>query len=138
VQIDGFQLVRMGLCSSEQPDQPIQDWFEQRFEQVPAPDDVALDDEVAQRLAKTVRQSNEVLVIEDILSDSAYASWHETAQACGFRAVSALPLMWHEQSLGIMIVAAATADLLDSTTRAMLKHLADTFASDLAVHRGLM
>jgi transcriptional regulator with GAF, ATPase, and Fis domain len=77
-------------------------------------------------------------VIDNILADPTYAAWHEAAQACGFHAIMGLPLEWHEQPLGVMLVAAAAPDMFDHTTSAILNHFAATFAYGLAVRRGLL
>jgi GAF domain-containing protein len=99
---------------------------------------MALADAGAHQLAQAVREAREPVVIDDILADPAYAPWHEAARACGFRAVIGLPLEWQAQPLGVMLIMAAAPDLLESTTRAMLSHLAATFAYALAVRRGLL
>jgi two-component system CheB/CheR fusion protein len=137
VQIEGIRLARVGLGDPEQPDQPIAHWAEQRAEDVPAPDDVPLDAQGAEQVAAAAIQSDDLLVIEDIVSDAAYAPWHEVAQACGFVAVGALALRWHEQVLGVVVVGAATPELFDPATRAMLHHLADMLACGLAARQSL-
>jgi two-component system CheB/CheR fusion protein len=136
--IDGYHIVRIGLRPADQLDQPPAQWAEQRAEGVLAADDMALADAGAHQLAQAVREAREPVVIDDILADPAYAPWHEAARACGFRAVIGLPLEWQAQPLGVMLIMAAAPDLLESTTRAMLSHLAATFAYALAVRRGLL
>jgi PAS domain S-box-containing protein len=138
VQIDGFQLVQIGLYTSDQFDQPPAQWAEQRADGVPAADDVALEDAGAHQLAQAVQEAREPVVIDNVLADPTYAAWHAAAQACGFHAIMGLPLEWHEQPLGVMLVAAAAPDMFDHTTSAILNHFAATFAYGLAVRRGLL
>jgi two-component system CheB/CheR fusion protein len=136
--IDGYHIVRIGLRPADQPEQPPAQWAEQRAEEVPTADDVALDDVGAHQLAQAVREAREPVMIDDIRADPAYAAWHEAARACGFRAVIGLPLAWHAQPLGVLLVAAAAPDMFDHTTSAILNHLAATFAAGLAARRGLL
>jgi GAF domain-containing protein len=136
--IDGYHIVRIGLRPADQPDQPPAQWAEQRADGVPAADDVALDDAGAHQLAQAVREAREPVVIDDIRADPAYAAWHEAARACSFHAVIGLPLEWHAQPLGVLLVAAAAPDMFDHPTSAILNHLAATFAAGLAARRGFL
>jgi GAF domain-containing protein len=136
--INGYHVVRIGLRPADQRDQPPAQWAEQRAAGMPAADDVALDDTGAHQFAQAVLEAREPVVIDDILAAPAYAAWHEAARACSFRAMIGVPLEWHAQPLGVLLVAVATADLFDSTTRAILNHFAATFAYGLAMRRGLL
>jgi two-component system CheB/CheR fusion protein len=138
VQIEGYQLVRVGLNVPDQPVYSIAEWVEQRSAQLPAMDDVALDDGVAQQLVDSVLHAGEFIVIADIVSDSAYASWHATCQTCSIASVMVVPLVCQGQPLGAVIVGASSNNFFDSVTTSILHHFIDTLAYGLAVRRGLL
>ncbi len=138
VQINGYQLACVGLGMPDQSVPPIAHWVEQRAAQAPAAAEVALDADVLHHLAESVLQTGTPLVIDDLGSDPAYASWHAASQACGFSAVMALPLGWQEQQFGVVIIGATSDDIFDNATTSILHHFIDTLAHGLAVRRDLM
>lgn len=138
VQIKGYQLIRVGLGEPDQPVPPITQWTEQRVAHVPTMADMALDDGVSNQLAESVLHTSDVVIIADIASDPMYAPWHAASQACDFSAVMVVPLVWQEQQLGVIVVAATSHNVLDSATTCILHHLIEALAYGLAVRRNMM
>jgi two-component system CheB/CheR fusion protein len=137
VEVDGYQVVQVGLCDTGQPDQAITTWVEQRSAGVPSADEQTIDEGVAQQVARSALHTGELAVIETLDADPVYMPWREVAQACAFASVIAVPLLWETKQLGVVIVYAAQADLFDNATTTILRHIIGTLSYGLAARRGL-
>jgi len=82
-------------------------------------------------LARTVLQSGEPTIIQNIPADPEYADWHATANAAGYTAAAALPLPGTERAHSVLVVYAATPDAFDTSEQTLLQHITRIMAAVL-------
>ena len=77
--------------------------------------------------ARTVR-SGQVVIVEDIAKDPAFAPWLADAQASGFRGVACLPLRDKQRTFGFFYLYASDVVLIGHDEIALLQELANNLA----------
>lgn len=85
------------------------------------------DTETGQGPISTALRTGELQVIEDILTDSAFAPWREETLATGVRSCVAIPLVYDETPYGVLTVYASDPQSIDHD-RSVLHQLGETIA----------
>lgn len=86
------------------------------------------DNELGKGPAGTAIRTKKPSVVNNIAEDPLFLTWRKEAIEHNFKSVLGLPLLYGEQSLGVLVIYANESDAFDNEEREFLLHLASNLA----------